>query len=334
MEGRRTKEPSAAASSAATGGSNSSSSGIVGRRKVLVVKKRKKVAPKKAAAGLPSFQRRRPAKERIISTATDTATSSQEDDYDDAFDTVLASLPNDCALGIQALQQNADTCLAIPLPSDPSHYLHGVLERSLYQKLQQDATKGDTVVSHELAELLTTNQIRKLSSPAREANPLQVLVWTSDYQRAAWNTVVTNETNSQQCTEWMLRQLQYLTSQRIAVADWEERWRVDSLAHTNLNAVLDRLTRQELLLFLPLEQAYQLWLPTWGVVLQAWETARKKVLANLKRSSYKERSLRALQQTRSPISSTLLLEWMESVGQVELVDRPAGRFARLPTEDG
>ena len=307
-----------------------------------MVIKRKKAPPNKAVAtskkGLPKLN----AKKRAEAVASNKAAPNlndeapqgeQEEEYD-PLDQILSSLPNDCALGIQSLQQNNDTSLAIPIPHDPSHVIRGVLELHLHRKMQND-NQGDTIVSRELAELLATNQIRKLSSPLSERHAVNVLVFTKDYERAARNTI--HDKNSQRATDWMMRQLPYLTGHRIAQADWQEQWRADPISGTSLEAVLDVLVRQQLLLLSPLEQSYQLWLPTWGVlVLQAWETARKKALMNLKRSAYKERSLSAMQQKYSPIPTVLLLDWMESVGQVEWIDRPAGKFVRLPSsnEDG
>ena len=291
-------------------------------RKVLVVK-RKKAPPKKASGALPSFKKRPQPTTTVAATAVDHAA------VDDPFDTLLASLPNDCALGIQSLQQNADTSIAIPIPSDTGNYIKGVLELHLHRQMQHDGSRGDTAVSRELADLLACHTVRKLSSPSREINPVQVIVFAADYERAARKN---NMEPSSDETEWMMRQLPHLTGHRIAYADLRERWHVDAVTGQTLDRVLEILTRQQLLLLSPLEQSYQLWLPTWGVVLQAWETSRKKALMNLKRSSYKERSLSAMQQKYSPISTVLLLDWMESIGQVELIDRPAGKFVRLPLD--
>eukprot|EP00977_Amphora_coffeiformis_P000742 scaffold162_cov176-Amphora_coffeaeformis.AAC.2 len=312
---------------------------VVKGRKILVVK-RKKVAPKKASGALPTFQKRRAQTTVAVTAAAVDNAAAAAADADDPFDTMLASLPNDCALGIQALQQNVDTCIAIPIPSDTGNYIKGVLELHLYRQLHADDSRGDTAVSRELADLLAANTIRKLSSPSREINPLQVILFTADYEQAARNTIHRDPSSSSPtleeiATEWLMRQLPHLTGQRIAYTDFQGRWSVDTADNTGgqtLDRVLETLTRQQLLLLAPLERSYQLWLPTWGVVLQAWETARKKALMNLKRSSYKERSLSAMQQKYSPISTVLLLDWMESIGQVELIDRPAGKFVRLPSE--
>ena len=300
------------------------------RRKLLVVK-RKKATTKKAAAssrGLPNFR-----KKTTVDAAANASSLSQHEQEEldnDPFDQVLSNLPNDTALGIQFLQQNTDTCLSIPMPADGNRSIRAVLQLHLHRKMQQNAAAD--VVSQELAQLFETNQIRQLASPSREQHPVQVIVLTADYELAARFTVTNNDdthASSQQATEWMLRQLPHLTGQRIAHADWQDRWQADPITGSRLDVVLERLTRQQLLLLLPLEQSYQLWLPTWGVVLQAWETARKKALMHLKRSSYKERSLTAMQQKYSPIATVLVLDWMESIGEIEWIDRPAGKFVRL-----
>jgi hypothetical protein len=182
---------------------------------------------------------------------------------------------------------------------------------------------------------LKANTIRTLSSPSRgEATPLQIILFTSDYERAVRDSVVNEATAT--ATEWLLAQLAHLTSQRIARGDFEERWSkspLQKIGQQNLEHVLAILVRQQVLLGSPLEGTYQLWLPSWGLVLKAWEKARKLVVLQLKRSSYKERSIQALEQTYSPISTSLLLTWMESVGQVEMIERPAGKYVRLPAEE-
>ena len=147
---------------------------IIKGRKVLVVK-RKKAAPKKASGTLPTF-RKRPQPTAVAIADADAVDDTAATEADDEFDTMLASLPNDCALGIQALQQNTDTCVSIPIPSDTGNYIKGVLELHLYRQLHADDSRGDTAVSRELADLLATNTIRKLSSPSRELNPLQVIL--------------------------------------------------------------------------------------------------------------------------------------------------------------
>lgn len=327
------------------GAPNSSGRG----KKVLLVKRKKKFV-KKASGSLPTFRQiRHPGGDpvngaRATTTTHAAATANGDDDSDDdyPFDSVLASLPNDCALAIQSLQQSPNMSIAIPFPSDPSHYILAVLELHLYRTLQ-DANAGDTVVSRELADLLASNKIRKLSSPSRQANPLQVVLFTSDYERAARGTIVVAQTTdddddsspqqmSEASVEWLIRQLSFLKGHRIAQADLEERWKADPLPRMmmSLENVLETLTRQQLLLGSSLDRYYQLWLPTWGVVLQAWETARKKAVSLLKRSAYKERSMTTMQQRYSPIPTNLVLDWMESVaGQVEIVQRPAGKFVRL-----
>ena len=242
----------------------------------------------------------------------------------------------------QALQQNDDTRLAIPMPFDTSRYLYGVMKLHLYrQLLHPDADQGDFAVTRDLQDLYATNRVRTLSSKSshhhhqRDAPLLQVLVWTSDYMQAARNTIQPERPLSHKATEWMLRQLPHLTGQDpLPYADWQAQWRQDPLTGTSLDAVLDQLSKhQQLLLPFPMEQSYQLWLPTWGVVVQAWQTARQKAVAHIQRSSYKERSMRSMQQPYSPISTRLLLDWMQEIGQVEIVDRPADKFVRLPTQD-
>lgn len=321
-------------------------------KKVLVVK-RKTTAVKRANGSLPTFgQKRRPdlaaagvSSQRPGITVDNNSSETeihQKSDY--PFDDILAELPNDCALAIEHLQQRPNMSIAIPLPFDSSHFIHGVLEIHLHQRLQD--------ASQQLAELLESNKIRRLTAPSRGApNPLQVVLFTSDYERAARNTIVSVDhhddakqpaqlpNNSNGCfqppnqsaaaVEWLIRQLSFLRGRRIAEADLREQWKADPIPGQSLDRILETLTRQQLLLGSSLEQYYQLWLPTWGVVLQAWETARRKVLMNLKRSFYKERSMQAVQQKYSPIPTSLLLDWMESMGQVEIVDRAAGKFVRL-----
>lgn len=301
-------------------------------RKLLVVKKRKKTASKRASGGLPSFAHK-------ASPPATTAAAAWDDDItaeEDTLDSLLADLPNDCALAIQALQQNADTSVAIPVPSS-GEYFRGVLELHLHRRLQRQDDSHDTTVSRELADLLHSNTVRTLTSPSRQNHPVTVIVWTADWERAAARRQAQQQQSSDgvvTAVNWLTRRLPYLTARRVTYADLEAQWDRDVVPGRTLDGVLDTLTRHQLLLGSPLEESYQLWLPTWGLVLQAWERGRHRVLQNLKRSFYKERSQTALQQSDSPISTNLLLDWMASVGQVERVERPAGTFVRLPsTED-
>jgi hypothetical protein len=67
--------------------------------------------------------------------------------------------------------------------------------------------------------------------------------------------------------------------------------------------------------------------------LNAWEAARRKLLLQLKQSSFQERSVQALQQEYSPIDTKLLIDWMVDQGEVQFRKRPAGVFVKLLASD-
>jgi hypothetical protein len=95
-----------------------------------------------------------------------------------------------------------------------------------------------------------------------------------------------------------------------------------------------QLLQQEWQVLLPTSaghESYQLWLPSWGVVLQALGTAATKILAEVKRNHYRERSTTSLQKMLqySPIPVAVLVSRLVASRQVQRIQRPSGQFLKL-----
>lgn len=103
----------------------------------------------------------------------------------------------------------------------------------------------------------------------------------------------------------------------------------------NASLVLSRLQSLQLLRPLPASHPnhsrtiFQLWLPSWGLVVRAWEKTTTQLLAHLKRSHYRERSYQSLLGRNGPIPADLVLEHLVSQGRVVKVERPSGTFVKL-----
>lgn len=96
--------------------------------------------------------------------------------------------------------------------------------------------------------------------------------------------------------------------------------------------VLKELQDMKVLLATHHHSSYQLLLSSWGMVLSSREKSRTKLLQKLRRSSFRGRSGKVLEQQYSPIPTGVVTEWLVDKGHVVFVARPAGRFLRLATE--
>ena len=107
---------------------------------------------------------------------------------------------------------------------------------------------------------------------------------------------------------------------------WNER------AAFSLDQAIDWLVHMQLLL--PFSSSYLLWLPLWGSVIAAMDKAQANVLANIKRSMYKEISVKTLesQSHRGGLSGSFVLHLLETQGKIEVVQRPVGKFVRIAKE--
>ncbi|KAL7580228.1 hypothetical protein ACA910_012970 [Epithemia clementina (nom. ined.)] len=262
---------------------------------------------------------------------------------------------------IQSLQSAThphQTCLPIPL-SPSGRDILAVLECQLY-----GAGLIEAAVSSDLSYLLNNNHLLKLSSPKSriafasksdfDIPSPSVILTRTDYcrgvQDAQGRHVTTADTSSplpsiqqqQYAVAWFLKNLEHWPGERIAVSDIEKVWNHTQQAENaagnctaketsrNLEDILRHLVKIKVLLPCHSEESYQLWLPSWPLVLQAWGTSCTSLIAQLKRSQYKERSLSALGKNRSsPIPMALIVDFLTSMGKTVVVEKPAGQFLKL-----
>jgi Serine-threonine protein kinase 19 len=290
----------------------------------VVVKRKSKANSSSLAAtkqrpasmkGLPSFGGTFPTTTFAI-TEDAVVGDNESDGY-----ALFANMACDTLLAIQNLKSKS---IAIPLPHQ--RYIYGVLECQVYSLLQDNHVE-DTIVSGELQALTQSNMIRMLSSTQKG---LIVLLETVDYITAIRDCFpLPSDALATTAVEWFIKHMRDWTGYRISISQLEESWAIDPIPNYTLDSTLQKLLHRQLLMASHMSSYYQLWLPSWGTVLSAWETARKKLLLKLKRSAYKERSLQALDQEYSPIPTPVLIDWLVAKGQVEIVLRPAGKFVKL-----
>lgn len=302
--------------------------------------------------GLPSIGRkvseiRKPVLTSVHRSEIDTNDLFREND-DSVFPDVACV--SDTLLAIQSLKNGSRSqTIAIPLTQAPGRqaqqrapqYIHGILECQLYI-LIKDANNhfpsvGGTVpslqVSTELPQLLRANKLRRLSSTTQSSHPLTILLETNDYVRAVWDAHHRYPGNAA-ATEWFLSILPKCTGLCIPIIQLEELYRNSSVECSEpLESILKQLQQMQVLMASHSSGVFQLWLPSWGLVLNVWEAARRKLLLQLKQSSFQERSVQALQQEYSPIDTKLLIDWMVDQGEVQFRKRPAGVFVKLLASD-
>jgi hypothetical protein len=211
-----------------------------------------------------------------------------------------------------------------------------VLECQLHTLL--GTAHQDFVVSRQLQDLQRQNRIRVLQAPTTTTT-FRVFLLTDHYIQGAQTAAINDNTTIDSATpfalqQWFVRHLCDWTTVVIAKTSIAESFQRDPLSKWNLPTLLDSLVHAKLLL--PTRQhhnnqqdGYILWLPSWGTVLKAWNTACNQVLANLRRSYYKELSRASLNQPYSPIPTTLVIDWLVSTGQVQFIERPSGLFVKL-----
>ena len=233
-----------------------------------------------------------PRRKRTARLQTQEPTDNNSHDEEFSF---LDQLPSDGLLALDSLLQST-SCITIPLVN-----IRGVLDCQL-----------NGVDASELATLRRTNQVRVL-------RPLGLYIRASDYAIAV------------QSEEWLVKHLPDWTGDVITRDEMEASWKDDPMQEgkVTLDGYLRSLCEKQFLRSSPKDQTYELWLPSWGMVLHAWDKAETNLLRNLQRSHYKERSLTSLQQKHSPIPTTLVVTHLESQGKVERVERPAGVFVKL-----
>jgi hypothetical protein len=208
--------------------------------------------------------------------------------------------------------------------------------------------EGDSVATQELQDLAKMNQIRRLVPASSEEEETSTWVETKHFVRAVWDAhrwyasdstrprkeEMTHEMSNailQKVTTWFLSNLKHWTKRSITKDDMKVAW-IESGAVT-LDQAIDLLVDMQVLLPSSNKRSFLLWLPHWGPVLRAVSKAQSKVVAHIKRSLYKELSIKIIErQTNYPggLSGSFVLHTLVTQGKIEVVKRPSGGFARMP----
>jgi len=313
--------------------------------------------------GLPSFHHRT-IDDAFVNIETDGGDNSSaskvvdnesvvfQEDYDDGQE---EEIPSDTFLAIQSLIQ-ASRGLHIPITKGYS--IQAILESQIYSNFNDDHMSS---VNSELLELIRNNQIRRIYCRSNVATTSIAYILTEDYVKAIWDathsqilhrssvTVASNETtarseynNSKKITSWFVSNLQCWTKDNISESNLQDMWEnnnnnnntVDDI--NSINDVISYLLDSNFLIrdtnnntdFCSghKEQYYFLWFPQWGIVLKAWDEARKQLLNLLARE--KEISeANILQKNRSSFFSTdFLLRDLLQKEKIRIIKRPFGNF--------
>lgn len=325
------------------------------RPKPVVVVRKRKIKRQRGAGlaapvrrgGLPSLRPDMLSSAIVAQEEKHQRDQQQQDNdmfaLDATQEAVFQSLPSDTLLVIQTLQSNPQTCLSIPLLNGRT--VRAVLECQIHRRLALDQTASLEVHDAMGKELVRLNAA---SPPSQQQDSLQVLVTVAEFEQGVWDALERRkqtriDDNEKEhsfgvAAQWLILRLQNLSKSRIAQSDLRDIYDQDPpvLAPVGakqrqlpLTQLLDNLQQLQLILPSHHYNSYQLWLPEWGTVLKAWEESRKKLLAKIKRSYHKERSMAALQAPHSPIPTPVLVEWLLSQGLVEEIQRPSGNFLRI-----
>jgi len=314
--------------------------------------------------GLPSFHHRTndDAFENIEIDGGDNSSASkvvdnesgcfQEDDGDGQEE----EIPSDTFMAIQSLIQ-ASRGLHIPITKGYS--IQAILESQIYSNFNDDHMSS---VNTELIELILNNQIRRIYCRSNVATTSIAYILTEDYVKAIWDatynqslhqslvTVANNKTtarseytNSEKITSWFVSNLHCWTKDNISESNLQDIWENNN--NNNNNTVDDNNSINDVISYLldsnflirdannntdfcrgHKEQYYLLWLPQWGIVLKAWDEARKQLLNLLARE--KEISeTNILQKNRNSYFSTdFLLRDLLQKEKICIVKRPFGNF--------
>lgn len=298
-----------------------------------VVIKKKKKRPIKRKVGLPSIA----TPKQSVAVAQPPAVEQQELLPDDEFDDTslaLDELPCDTLLLLRSIEK-LRTCLYIPLQE--GGLIPTVLESQLYQRIAGSGGE-DSVVTQELHTLHSNNQIRRLVPPDDET--ITAWVETRYYVRAVWDahrshqaSIICNEEMKNlavKVTSWFLSNLKNWTKRSIPVEALKEAWK-STASSIHIDKVIDMLVDMQVLL--PTTRStFLLWLPQWGAVLAAVDKAQSKVIAHIKRSLYKELSVRTVEGRQYPggLSGSFVIHTLTMQAKVERVARPSGDFLRMP----
>ena len=259
-----------------------------------------------------------------------------------------------------ANSSNNASCLPIPLKTS-GQYIYAVLDCQLYASGLQDS-----IVARELSELQAQTVVIPLGPPRTNHNNNNSgpTVWLTkqDYDRAVRDAVqhhLADPATStiphpldvswiQVVTEWFLDTvlIKHCTGNSIAHDDeLKQAWKTRTTTRTSqppnhvdkkepsVDDAIQFLVHLNLLL--PCgwsHESYQVWYPTWPLVLQTWTQTSQRLVTLLKQSYYKEKSLVSIQKSlgrRSPIPIWLLLQYLETRGMVKMTNKPSGPFIQL-----
>jgi hypothetical protein len=285
----------------------------VGGIKLVVRSKKKTTGKQKLLSAAPATSTRGLPKRRQQQQDGDDDSSASNLPITQQEETLPLEeeIPCDTLLAMRSLERTRQ-CLDIPLFVGT---VPCVLESQLHHRLQSQHGE-DTEVTRELQHLIQANQIRRLSSPN---GLLQLEAWMESrhYTRAVWDAHRHYEKADATVTSAFLSFLNnQSTKRRISKSDFEDA------------GVVDTLVQMQVLL--PMDNAYMLWLPRWGLVLKALSRGQQKVMAQLKRSHYKELSKTQVERFHhSGLSGSFVLHTLVAHGLVELQERPSGTFVHL-----
>jgi hypothetical protein len=272
-------------------------------------------------------KKKKNSKQKILSAAILSSTRGlpkqrQQDDDNDSSASDLPliqqeetppfeeEIPCETLLAMRSLERTSQ-CLVIPLFVGT---IPCVLESQLHHRLRSQNGE-DTGVSGELQQLTKENKIRRLSSPNANLQ-LEAFMETRHYSRAVWDAHRHYEKADATVTSAFLSCLNQMTKRRIVASDFEDAGMVDTLVQMQV--------------LLPADSAYMLWLPHWGLVLKALSKGQQKVIAQLKRSQYKELSKTQVERFHhTGLSGSFVLHTLVAQGLVELQERPSGTFVQL-----
>jgi len=272
-----------------------------GRKKtVIVVKKKTNRKRKLPTGGIPS---------NSVTEAPPKPKKADAIHVDPKFDFDDDILPNEAIMIVRGLK-------GIPL------FCNGESAQAPLEFQVVEALAHNTV---NVSAMLKTGDLVRLRGIG-EATASFLMV-REDYEKIARIGVHGNE--AQEAVDWFLRHL----------PDWSGRWitrQTIEQVHQNdpllrpIEQTLKVLKDHGLIMLRVNVDGFQLWLPDWGKVLLHWNKAESSLLAHIKRSYHKERSLQSCEQKYSPIPTALVISWLVFDGQIASLERPSGTFLKLP----
>lgn len=180
---------------------------------------------------------------------------------------------------------------------------------------------------------------------ASDIPPPSVFILTGDFQRACQDAHRNSSAQNHSSVppeqrdfviQWFLDNLELWVSERIVQSELEAAWtnykppKDPNAAPASLDDALKYLVEIKVLLPNYGEGSFQLWLPSWPLVLRTWVKKISAIMVQIKRSVYKERSFSLLEkmQKRSPIPVKLMVRYLVSMRYVSIVKKPSGDFVK------